>query len=536
LKGGTVVNVFSGTLIKGDVAIVGDTIVGIGQYSGITEYDCRGKYITPGFIDTHVHIESSMCSPREFVRTVLANGTTTIIADPHEIANVCGMAGVNYIIEELKKTPINARVMLPSCVPATPLESSGAIIDNKTVSQNITKETIHGLGEFMDFSGVINNDPECIAKIEAAHKSGKIIDGHCIGLNANEHNTYTVTGIKTNHENINPESMLADIERGMYVQMRQGCYGKNIAALVKGLTPRNMRRVMFCTDDKHISQIIDEGHINHNIATTVKNGIDPIDAITIATLNAAECYGLKNRGAIAPSYIADICVINNLRDFKVERVFTNGKLAAQNGQSLYTTTKPAIMNNSIKIKNITLDTFKKFRPDIAIKFTPTQIITTTGTPSTNPNKIAVIERHKATGNVGVALIDGFELKSGAIAQTIAHDSHNIIVVGVGDRDMAYAVEELIAQGGGIVIARGGEVIERMPMPIGGIMSDRSGEWVDAKLTALHEVAHRELGISTDVEPIMTLCFMSLAVIPEIKLTDMGLFDVTEFGFIDIEAE
>lgn len=554
IKNCQVVDVYNGRIIKGDIALCEGLIAGVGEYDGLKVIDAKGQYATPGFIDSHIHIESSYVSPEELGRLVVPHGTTTIIADPHEIANVCGLRGVDYMLEAAKGTALDIQMMLPSCVPATPFEHAGAVIDAKVMEEPIKKDTILGLGEFMDFPGVINGSDSALDKILVAKKAGKPIDGHSPGVKGNALNAYAAARIGTDHECDTVEEMQDRIARGIYVLLRQGSACHNLKTLLKGVTPQNSRRCLLCADDCQPKTILSVGHLDHHLRMCVEEGIDAITALQMASLNAAECFGLKDRGAISPGLRGDIVLMEDLKDFKVSRVFIAGQEVAEEGNYTLPMVRHDISatKGSFKVKDFSVE---RLRLPIAsdkahaIGILPGGVVTKkeivnvtrneAGEFLYHPNedvvKVAVVERHQNTGNVAVGLLKGYGIKKGAVALSIAHDSHNIIVVGVTDEDMAYAVEALMAQDGGIVVVNEGQVLESMPMPIGGLMSDQSGEWVDERLKAIHHAAHTILGISETVEPVMTLCFMSLPVIPEVKLTDMGLFDVTTFSFITIEA-
>ena len=554
IKNCKVIDVYGGNIIEGDIAICNDLIAGVGTYNGVEEIDAKGKYAAPGFIDTHIHIESSYLSPEELGRLIVPHGTTTIIADPHEIANVCGFNGINYMIKAAEGTALDIKMMLPSCVPATPFENAGATINAVDMVEPLKSGKLHGLGEFMNFPGVIYGDDEVLNKLLVAKNAGKIIDGHSPGLFGNELNAYAAANIQTDHECSTVEEMHDRISRGLYVMLRQGSACHNLRTLAKGVTPFNSKRCILCADDCQPKTILTVGHIDNSLKMCVEEGIDPIIAVQMATLNAAECYGLTDRGAIKPGLRADIVLIDDMESFNVDEVFIEGKKIASEGKYNLPITKHDISdtNRSFNVKDFSREKLSlKINSDKAnvINILPGGVVTSKEVveitrdennefvfdKNNDITKVAVVERHKNTGNVAVALLKGYGIKEGAIALSIAHDSHNIIVVGVNDDDMAFAVEELIKQGGGIVLVNNKEVIESMPMPIGGLMSDQSGEWVCEKLTNIHKVAHTVLKVNDDVEPVMTLCFMSLPVIPEIKITDMGLFDVTQFKFIPIEA-
>ncbi len=549
-----IVNVFSGKIVEGNIAICGDQIAGIGDYEGKEVIDAGGRYAAPGFIDSHIHIESAYVSPEEIGRLLVPHGGTTIIADPHEIVNVCGIRGLDYMMEAAKGTKLDIKYVLPSCVPATPFEHAGAVINAPEMEEPIKRDGILGLGEFMNFPGVIAADESVLDKLMTAKEEGKIIDGHGPGITGKELNAYASARILADHECSTVEEMEDRLERGMYILLRQGSACHNLRTLINGVTPENSRRCLLCSDDRQPKTILHEGHLDNHLRICVEEGLDPVTAIRMATLNAAECFRLYDRGAIAPGYRADIVLLDDLNDFHVNRVWIAGELTAEEGRYL-----PEIqfhdissVKGSVVVKDFSKEKFKmhlKSGHVNVIGILPGGVVTKKETadirldengefirdPETDIVKVAVVERHQGTGNVACGFLKGYGIREGAVALSVAHDSHNIIVVGVSDEEMEFAVNSLIAQEGGIVLVKEGKVIESMPMPIAGLMSDQSGEWVDQKLTDIHEKAYSELGISGEVEPVMTLCFMSLAVIPEVKLTDMGLFDVTTFSFISTEA-
>lgn len=554
IKNCQIVDVGSGEIRKGDIAIVDGLIAGTGDYEGKEEIDAQGLYALPGLIDAHIHIESAFVTPEEISRLLVPFGATTIIADPHEIANVAGLDGLNYMLEAAKEAALHIEYVVPSCVPATPFENAGAILEAKDLEGPLADDRILGLGEFMNFPGIIYADPAVLDKLIAAKKHNKLIDGHSPGIKGKELNAYTSAGILADHECSTAEEMEDRLANGMYILMRQGSACHNLEDLLPVVTDRNARRCLLCSDDRQPKTILEEGHLDDHLRKCVKFGIHPVVAVQMATLNAAEAFGLKDRGAIFPGKRADIALMNNLQEFKARYVFIDGKLVAEDGQYLPEVKRAdtTAVRSSVHVKDFSIDKLKlNLKGDRVhtIDILPGGVVTgkgiatikrdETGDFINDPNedivKIAVIERHKNTGNVAVALLRGYGIKRGAVALTIAHDSHNVIVTGTNDEDMAFAVEELIQQEGGVILVKDKEVIGSLPLPVGGIMSDRSGEWVNDKLTELHEKAVRELGVSETVEPIMTLCFMALPVIPELKLTDMGLFDVTIFNFIPIEA-
>lgn len=553
IKNCKVVNVFSGEIEEGNIAICDGQIAGIGEYDGLEVIDAEGRYAAPGFIDSHIHIESSYVSPEELGRLLVPHGGTTIMADPHEIANVCGEAGLAYMIEAGKRTALDIKYELPSCVPATPFENAGAVLSAREIEKLIPNSDFIGLGEFMNFPGVIYTDEDVMDKIVAAKQQGKWIDGHGSGLEGNALNAYVSAGILADHECSTVEEMKDRLARGQYILLRQGSACHNLRTLLKGMTEANSRRCLLCSDDRQPKTILHEGHLDNHLQICVEEGVNPVTAIRMATLNAAECFGLKDRGAIAPGYRADIVLMDDLKDFHVNKVWIEGKLVAEEGKYLPEIEKYDIdsVKGSVVLKDFTKDKFKMNLTSNKVNvigILPGGVVTEKLTAEINLDengefvwspdvdivKTAVLERHHGTGNVACGFLKGYGIKAGAVALSIAHDSHNIIVVGVNDGEMECAVNALVAQEGGIVLVKDGKVIESMPMPIAGLMSDQSGEWVDEKLTAIHEKAYAELGICGDVEPVMTLCFMSLIVIPEIKLTDTGLFDVTTFSFMPVQ--
>ena len=550
-----IVNVFSGKIQEGDIAVSGTQIAGIGNYEGATVIDAEGRYAAPGFIDSHIHIESSYVSPEEEGRMLVPHGATTIIADPHEIVNVCGITGLDYMMEAAKNTALDIKYVLPSCVPATPFEHSGAVINAPEMEEPIHRENILGLGEFMNFPGVISADDMVLDKLLCAKEAGKIIDGHGPGIAGKNLNAYASARILADHECSTVEEMNDRLDRGMYILLRQGSACHNLRPLLKGVTRENSRRCLLCSDDRQPKTILNEGHLDNHLRICVEEGLDPVTAIRMATLNAAECFRLYDRGAIAPGYRADIVLLDDLKDFAVDRVWIAGQLTASKGTYLPEVKKYPIdsVKGSVIVRNFSKEKFKmhlKSSKVHAIGILPGGVVTEKVVaeirrdehgefirdPAVDLVKVAVVERHQGTGNVACGFLKGYGIKEGAVALSVAHDSHNIIVVGVSDEEMEAAVNALIAQEGGIVLVKNGAVIESMPMPIAGLMSDQSGEWVDKRLTSIHKKAYDELGIHGDVEPVMTLCFMSLAVIPELKLTDEGLFDVSKFDFIPVEAD
>ncbi len=553
IKNCHIVNVFTGEIEQGDIAISDNQIAGIGVYHGKTEIDANGRYAAPGFIDSHIHIESSYVSPEELGRLLVPHGASTIIADPHEIVNVMGIKGLDYMMAAAKNTKMDIKFMLPSCVPATPFEHSGYVLDAEKMEEPITRADVLGLGEFMNFPGVIHAEDATLDKLMVAKNAGKLIDGHSPGLIGKDLAAYACARIQNDHECSTVEEMKARIAMGMYVLIREGSACHDLRNLIKGVTPENSRRCLLCSDDRQPKTILTEGHLDSHLRMCVEEGLDAVTAIRMATLNAAECFHLYDRGAIAPGYLANIVLLDDLTQFHVHKVWIQGELVAEEGVYLphFEAYDIAEVKNSVHLNQFSVEKLKMpltsdhvhviaIQPDgVVTKKETAHIALENGEFVFSPNvdlvKVAVVERHQMTGNVACGFLKGYGIKEGAVALSVAHDSHNIIVTGVSDAEMAYAVESLEKQNGGIVLVKNGEVIESMPMPIAGLMSDQSGEWVNRKLTDIHTKAYEELGIDKGVEPVMTLCFMSLAVIPEIKITDMGLFDVETFSFLPVNC-
>ena len=554
LKNASYVNVYTGRTDKGDIAIVGDRIVGVGKYEGIKEYDVEGLTVLPGYIDGHVHIESSQLSPEEFASLIVPRGTTTIIADPHEITNVCGMDGVDYIIKASKNIPLDVKVQLPSCVPATPFETSGAILSGKDIEEHICDDGVFGLGEFMNYPGVIDADPDVIRKLEAAHRAGKIIDGHAPAISGNALNAYLCGGISTDHECVSVEEIDEKISKGMYVHLRHGSSTRNLVSNCKAVNAANMRRFILCTDDRHAADLKEKGHIDDALRKAVAGGLDPIWAVTIATLNGAECYSLKDKGAIAPMKVADLVVVDNLKDFNAKYVFKDGKLVAEDGRPLFDTTRrylPQSVLNTVHVDELKADDFQlklKGRKARVMTILPGNVVTGCEIMDINSKdgdvdivgtdvlKMAVVERHKHTGNIGKGLLKGYGFKGGAMGITISHDSHNIILLGDDNESMAKAANELARIGGGMVIAdKKADKVYSLTLDIGGLMSSRDAESLQRDSKALIERAY-SMGVDREQEAFMSLAFLSLAVIPQLKLLDTGLFDVTKFAFTTVDAE
>ena len=555
IKNISVVDVFQCSSFICDVAIKNGFIVGLGDYSGNIEVNGTGKFICPGLIDSHAHIESSMLTPNEYYKTALLHGVTSLIADPHEIANVLGQAGIKFMIDSAQNIPFDFYFMLPSCVPSTPFENSGAVLTSSDLKDFYSNSKVLGLAEVMDYPSVANCNDDMINKLYDAISNNSIIDGHGAGLNSHSINVYSTANIKTDHECATYEQLIDRIRRGIYVLMREGTVAKNLNELIKGASIFNSRRLCLCTDDKHIDDLAHNGSIDTSIKMCIKGGLAPEIAIQMATLNAAECYNLKNKGAIAPSYVADFLILDSLEEFKINSVYKNGKLVVSNNILIndvkYSNVYPSL-SNSIKLPTLTKDTLKidvknksilnvielipnklesnHLKLDISKLNFDDEFISLTTTD--NLLKIAVIERHKNTGNVGVGVLKGLNLKSGAIATTIAHDSHNLIVCGTNDADMLFAVEELKKINGGIIIVKDGTVLASVSLEIGGIITARNSDDVISDLDKLHD-ALKIIAPDITFNPFLTLSFLSLPVIPDIKITDKGLFDVKNFNFIDV---
>lgn len=552
LKNAGIINVFTASIQEGDVAIQDGFIVGIGSYQGKEEIDLEGAYLSPGLIDGHVHLESAMVHPAEFAKAIVPRGTTTIIADPHEIANVAGIKGVDFLLDACKNLPMTVKMMLPSCVPATHFENAGATLKAEDLAPLYDNKDVIGLGEMMDYPGVIQGEDGVMDKILGAH--GKIIDGHGPEISQKSLNAYVAAGIQTEHECSTVQEMKERLGLGMYILLREGSAARNLTTLAKFVNRDNARRCLFCTDDKHPEDLIQQGHMDHNLRLAVQAGIPPITAIQIASLNAAECYELKHLGAIAPGYQADLVVFEDLKDFKAKKVFYKGKLVASEGklETKITSIPSTALHGSVHLPPIKSEDFRlPLKSDTlhVIQLQPHSLVTHKKIRKVSrvegyfkPDhrldilKMAVIERHHATGNIGIGLVEGFGLKDGAIATTICHDSHNLIVIGDEDESMALAVETLRQMGGGIVLCHQGTVLKTLALPIAGLISEESIHRVHHHLNEMSGMAHETLSVSQSIDPFMTLSFLALPVIPEIKLTDMGLFDVSQFRFISLEAK
>jgi len=551
-----IVDVLSGEIREGSVCVGAGRILGFSPLEAREVVDGQGAYLIPGLIDGHVHIESSMLCPARFAELILPFGTTTVVADPHEIANVKGMEGLRYMLEASRELPLSVRVMLSSCVPALPVEDAGAALEASDLAPLLSDPDVGGLAEMMNVPGLLNGAPDVLAKIAAARDAGKVIDGHAPMLSGSMLDAYAALGVNTDHECTTPEELRDRVARGMYVLLREGSAGREVKKLLPGVTAGNSRRCLFCTDDRQPADILERGHINGILKLAVEQGMDAVDAVRMATLNAAECYRMYDRGAIAPGRRADLVLVRDLKDFDVLACWAGGELVAREGRMLRALPMlhPGDLQSSVNLASVPEDPFRvktasgKAR---VIGLLPHSLITEcrvqevrTGPDGVvrladNPGllKIAVIERHHATGKMGVGLLDArYGLKGGAIATTIAHDSHNIVVAGDNEDDMLMAVREMERIGGGIVMVAGGKVLNELALPIGGLMSDRPGEEVAAKLMELLKLAADHYHIWEGADAFMTLSFLALPVIPHFKITTRGLFDGDSFSFVDVDAE
>ena len=542
LKNATYVNVFSNELCTADIAVAEGLIVGMGQYSGTQEVDMTGKIVLPGFLDAHIHLESSLVTPKEFVRAVLPHGTTTVVTDPHEIANVMGTDGIEYMLQATEGLPVDVRFMLPSCVPATPLDESGAVLDYRAIDSFYDHPRVQGLAEMMNFVGTIAWDEQCVEKIVAAQAHHKKIDGHAPDLVGNDLNAYIAAGVYSDHECHDLNDAIAKLERGQFIMIREGTAARNLDALFPLLCDKYAERCMFCTDDKHPSDLLEKGHIDYIVKRAIALGADPITAVKVACHNAARYFLLNNRGAIAPGYLGDFVIIDNFQSFEIQQVYKRGELMVDHGQ-VRDFPVPAIepylterAHSTFHVDRLTAEDFTETRPRGIIGMVNGEITTVDAGYSDRIDveydvlKIAVVERHKSTHHIGIGFLQGYGLKSGAVATSISHDSHNIIVVGTSEADMAAAANRVVELGGGIVVWDGGAVQAEVPLPIAGIMSEEPLVTVNEKLEAAKEKAFA-LGVGRGIDPFMTLSFMALPVIPSLRITTRGVFDVTSQSYV-----
>ena len=542
LKNAAYVNVFSNELCRGDIAVAEGLIVGMGEYHGKVEADVGGKIVLPGFIDAHIHLESSLVSPKEFAKAVLPHGTTTVITDPHEIANVMGTDGIEYMLQATEDLPVDVRFMLPSCVPATPLDESGAILDYRAIDSFYDHPRVQGLAEMMNFVGAINGDEQTVEKIVAAQAHHKKIDGHAPDLQGNDLNAYIAAGVYSDHECHDVKDAIAKLERGQFIMIREGTAARNLEALMPLLTGKYADRCMFCTDDKHPNDLLEKGHIDYIVKKAISLGADPITAVKVACHNAARYFLLNNRGGISPGYLADFVIIDNFQDFNIEQVYKKGVLMVDHGE-IQDFPSPEIepylverAHKTFHVAALTAEDFAEKRPRGIIGMVDGEITTVDAGYSDRIDveydvlKIAVVERHKNTHHIGIGYIQGYGLKSGAVATSISHDSHNIIVVGTNETDMAAAVNRVVELNGGIVVWDGGQSVAEVPLSIAGIMSDEPLVTVNEKLETAKDAAHK-LGVNPGIDPFMTLSFMALPVIPSLRITTRGVFDVTTQSYV-----
>lgn len=546
IKNANIVNVFTGEIERGDVAMRDGIILGIGTYSGREEFDAEGRYLCPGLIDSHVHIESSMAHPSRFASLILQQGTTAIIADPHEIANVCGTDGIQYMLDQTEWLPLSVFMMLPSCVPCTAFETSGAKLTAKDMEQFLEHPRVLGLGEVMDYVAAVSGEGEMLDKLELCH--GRPIDGHAPLLTGDLLNAYCVAGPRTDHECSSYEEVLEKLRKGMRIHLRLGSACRGIETIFRQIADNGLptRRMQFCTDDKHLENIRDEGHINYILRRAVANGIDPIEAVQMGTINAAEAYGLIGYGAVAPGYRADLVLFDNLTDFRPQLVVTGGQvfhpeadLPVKPDPKIYNSVhlaprKPDVLRLPVEGPMPIIQTVDG---ELLTRLVWEEVPVRDGAFCAGGGlvKLAVLERHHASSRVGLGILRGLPLRAGAMATTVGHDSHNLIVAGDNDADMLAAIDALEECGGGYVVVSERRVLAKLALPVAGLMSDAPLEEILRHQQALLRAA-AQLGISNTSDPFITLSFVALPVIPDVRLTDMGMFDVTNMQFINRPAE
>lgn len=541
LKNAKYLNVFSNEFLCGDIAVSNGLIAGVGKYDGKTEIDVSGKLVLPGFIDAHIHLESSMVTPAEFAKAVVAHGTTTVITDPHEITNVMGIDGVEYMIQASQNLPIDVHFMMPSCVPATEIDESGAELDCKDIDLYLDNKKVLGLAEMMNYVGVINGDKNVLSKIVTSQAHHKKIDGHAPELSGNDLNAYIAAGVYSDHECSTFENALEKLRKGQFIMIREGTAAHNLKALMPLLTQQYYSRCMFATDDKHPSDLLYGGHIDYIVKQALKNGADPIVALKTATHHAARYFLLNNKGAIASGYLADIVVVDNLEDFNVETVFKRGKLVFDGEVKDFSA--PTVDEelaekcfDTFNLDSVTPSSFKVDGKLGLIGLVGGELLTRNlGTADkidveNDILKIACIERHKGTNHIGVGYVKGYSLKSGAVATSVAHDSHNIITVGCNDDDIAVAVNAIKDSKGGIAVVENGKIKALLELPIAGLMSDEPLTTVNEKLENAKLSAY-ELGADKSIDPFMTLSFLSLPVIPSLRITTKGVFDAEKWKML-----
>lgn len=550
-----IVNVFTGEIMKSDVAIADDRIAGIGSYKGRRVIDADGKYLVPGLIDGHVHIESSMLTPQEFAKVLLLHGVTTVITDPHEIANVAGTDGIQYMLDKSEALPLDIRVMLPSCVPAVPEDSNGATLYAKDLEPFYSHERVLGLAEVMDFPSVYETNLNMVDKLVLTKKHNRLIDGHAAGIEREKLNVYSAAEIRNDHEATTLQEAKDRLDLGMYLMIREGTVAKDLNALLPAVTMRNSRRCLFVTDDKLVDDLVEEGSVDHSVRLAIEKGLDPIIAIQMVTLNAAECFQLDSIGAVSPGYQADFLLVDDLKKFTVHSVFKNGQCVVEDGkiiedkfikQDSFDPNLPAINCAKLSLDDLKLS----LTSDLChiIEIIPNSIVTNEviekvtvengyfqSSLEEDQLKLVVVERHHQTGNVGKAIVKGFGFKKGAVATTISHDSHNIVAVGTNDEDLLLAINELQEINGGIVVVSEGVVVATLPLPIAGLISDQDYLTLYEQLKTLNQKVEILEGYNT-FNPFLTLSFLSLTVIPTLKLTDKGLFDFHSFSYIDVAVD
>ena len=536
LKNADYVNVFSGTVEHGDIAVANGLVVGMADhYDGLMEVDVSGKIVAPGFIDAHIHLESSLVSPTSFARAVLPHGTTTVITDPHEIANVCGMGGIDYMMAATENLPLDVHFMLPSCVPAMAFEENGATLTWRDINAYFDHPRVLGLAEMMNYPGVMMGDRATMEKIVVSQAHHKKIDGHAPGLSGKALNAYMSAGVYSDHECDTIDNALEKLRKGQFIMIRDGTAAQNLEALMPLLTEQYAHRCMFCTDDKHPNDLLEKGHIDYIVKKAISLGANPIMAVKAAGYTAARYFLLNNRGAIAPGYLADFVVIDNWENFEIEMVYKKGKLMYDGVLRDFDTPEidPYLVkraHDTFHVAPLSAADFTDKRPHAVIGMVPGEIVSEDAGYADHIDleqdilKIAVIERHKNTHHIGLGYIKGYGLKRGAVATSISHDSHNIIVVGATEEDMAAAANRIVENRGGITVMDGGQILGEVALPIAGIMSDDSLVMVNSALEAAKDEAFR-LGVSRGIDPFMTLSFMALPVIPSLRLTTRGVFDV-----------
>lgn len=558
IRGGQIVNVFSGEITVADIAIIDGMIAGIGSYEGKEIVDASGKWIIPGLIDGHVHIESSLLSPKEFARVVLQHGVTSVITDPHEIGSVAGVEGIRYMLEQSEGLPMDQFVMLPSCVPATPFESCAARLTAEDLEPFYSHPRVLGLAEVMDYGALAGAEPGMVEKLASAHAHGKRIDGHAAGIAADQLDVYAAAGIRTDHECINAEEAKQRLALGMYVMIREGTATRDLEAILPAVNPYNARRCVFVTDDKLTDDLLDEGSVDHNVRLAIRHGLPPVTAIQMATLNTAECFGLRDRGAIAPGYIADLVLLDHLEELTIHSVYKQGRPvvierqlqeAAFPATTLSNATHTAALSRChmtpLEADHLALP-LRSERCNV-IEIIPQSIVTRHAieqadivnghfVPSVERDllKLVVAERHQATGHIGRAIVKGFQLKRGAIVSTVAHDSHNLIAAGASDEELLLAIRHVTELGGGLAVIDGEQVLASLPLSIGGLLSELPYEQVYMQLGQLQQ-ALQHIGAAQHFDPFLTLSFLALPVIPTLKLTDLGLFDFAAGRHISVEA-